>query len=49
MVSLEGDLHEAGGQGRVVHARRRGGLGEPGARVEIAVGVDVDDVGYAFG
>jgi hypothetical protein len=49
MVSLESDLHEPGGQGRVVHAGRRGGLGEPGARVEIAVGVDVDDVGYALG
>jgi hypothetical protein len=49
MGSLEGDLHELGGQGWVVHARGGGGLGEPGARVEIAVGVDVDDVGYALG
>src|SRR6185295_11490162 len=47
MAPFEGDLDQPGGQRLVGDPRLRGGAGEPGLRVEIAVGVHVNNVRVA--
>src|SRR5688572_7778610 len=48
MASFEGGLHEAEGEVGVAEPGAGGGFREARVRVEIAVGVDVDDVRLTF-
>src|SRR5215217_2870147 len=48
MGSFGSDLHQSGGEGWIVQTRGSRGPGEPCSRMEVAVGVDINDVGHTL-